>query len=184
MCPSYQLLGAAHRVTPIRGLGTHHVLDVDGERLQLDFRWAGQHEALVTLAGVTRKVYAAQDGHALFIHLDGRTWRVEAMQAFGDAAGDDAGAGARIQAPMPGVVLEVHVAVGDVVAETDVLALLESMKMQTEIKAPSAGVVTAIHVAVGESFERGAPLIEIEADAIGAAPASSSPQGSTAQTPA
>ena len=83
-----------------------------------------------------------------------------------------------------GVVLEVHVAVGDVVAETDMLALLESMKMQTEIKAPSAGVVTAIHVAVGESFERGAPLIEIEADAVGAGPANSSPKGSAAQTPA
>ena len=172
MPPSYQVQGEAHALTPIRRQGAHHLLDVDGVRMHLELHWTGRHEALLTLGGKSRKIYAAQDGHTLFIHLDGRTWRIEAIDAFGRAADDDEATGGRIQAPMPGVMLQVHVAVGDEVAETDVLALLESMKMQTEVKAPRAGVVTAVHVAVGESFERGAALI-----VIGPAPSAASQTG-------
>lgn len=163
MQPTYQVQGRACALTPIRRQGASHVLDVDGVRMNLELRWIGPHEAMLTMQGKSRTVYAAQDGGTLFIHLDGRTWRIEAVDAFGGADEDRDGSGGRIQAPMPGVMVEVHVAVGDAVAETDVLALVESMKMQTEIKALRAGVVTAIHVAAGESFERGAPLIEVGA---------------------
>ena len=45
------------------------------------------------------------------------------------------------------------------------LALIDSMKMQTEVTAPLAGTVTAVHVAPGASFERGATLIELERSA-------------------
>ena len=63
---------------------------------------------------------------------------------------------------MPGVAVEIEVEVGDQVAANQRLALIESMKMQTEITAPVPGVVTAVRVAPGESFERGAVLIEVE----------------------
>ncbi|MYG14413.1 MAG: acetyl-CoA carboxylase biotin carboxyl carrier protein subunit, partial [Gammaproteobacteria bacterium] len=71
----------------------------------------------------------------------------------------------QVRAPMPGVVIEIDVQAGDGVAENQRLALIESMKMQTEITAPSAGTVTAVHVAPGASFERGATLIELERSA-------------------
>ena len=72
------------------------------------------------------------------------------------------GADGGIRAPMPGVAVEIEVSVGDQVEANQRLALIESMKMQTEIKAPVAGTVRAVRVAPGDSFERGAVLIEVE----------------------
>jgi biotin carboxyl carrier protein len=44
-------------------------------------------------------------------------------------------------------VWQVHVAVGDVVSEGDVLLILESMKMEIPVEAPCSGVVSAVNVA-------------------------------------
>ena len=56
------------------------------------------------------------------------------------------------------------VGTGDVVAEGEVLAVIERMKMQTEIKAPRAGVVDRVPVAVGDSFDQGAALVVLRAE--------------------
>jgi biotin carboxyl carrier protein len=53
------------------------------------------------------------------------------------------------------------VAPGDEVAAGQVVAVIESMKMQTEIKAPRDGVVERVPVSVGESFGQGAPLVAL-----------------------
>jgi biotin carboxyl carrier protein len=62
----------------------------------------------------------------------------------------------------PGLVREVHVSVGDAVAEQQELFTLESMKMFQPILAPTAGQVTAIHVAVDDFVNPGTPLATIE----------------------
>lgn len=69
----------------------------------------------------------------------------------------------RIKPPMPGKVVEVPVKVGDVVAEGDVIVVLEAMKMQNDLKSPIAGTVTKIHVAEGTNVEATTILVEIEA---------------------
>jgi biotin carboxyl carrier protein len=68
-------------------------------------------------------------------------------------------------APMPGVLVALSVAAGDEVTEGQVLAVIESMKMQTEIKAPRDGVVERAPLTVGESFGQGAPLVVLVAEA-------------------
>ena len=66
---------------------------------------------------------------------------------------------------MPGVVVSLLVAEGDVVEEGQALLVLEAMKMQNEIAAPTAGEVRLIHVAEGEAVSAGAKLVELEAPA-------------------
>ena len=63
---------------------------------------------------------------------------------------------------MPGVVVSLLVAEGDVVEEGQALLVLEAMKMQNEIAAPTAGEVRHIHVAEGEAVSAGAKLVELE----------------------
>jgi propionyl-CoA carboxylase alpha chain len=65
-------------------------------------------------------------------------------------------------APMPGVVRQVCVAVGDTVAKGDVLLVLEAMKMETPIRAPGAGRVTELRAGAGDQVEAGALLAVIE----------------------
>ena len=71
------------------------------------------------------------------------------------------GAGAAVNAPMPGTILKVNVTQGQKVAEGAVLCVLEAMKMENEILAPKAGTVTQVLAAKGATVDTGAPLVVI-----------------------
>ncbi len=66
-----------------------------------------------------------------------------------------------IKAPMPGLVLEVSVKIGDTIAKGDSVCILEAMKMENVIKAMGEGVVKAIHVEKGAAVDKGQLMIEI-----------------------
>jgi pyruvate dehydrogenase E2 component (dihydrolipoamide acetyltransferase) len=59
-------------------------------------------------------------------------------------------------------VIEVLVAVGDVVSEDDPLVVLESDKATMEIPAPADGTVTGVLVKVGDAVSEGTPIITLE----------------------
>ncbi len=67
-----------------------------------------------------------------------------------------------IKAPMPGLVIEVAVEVGQTVAKGDKVLILEAMKMENVIKAAGDGIVKAIHTTKGQPVEKGQLLIEME----------------------
>jgi acetyl/propionyl-CoA carboxylase alpha subunit len=88
---------------------------------------------------------------------------------------DVAPLGGTIGAPMPGRIVRIHAAVGNLVDANDPLLVLEAMKMEHVIGAPSAGRISRVLVAVGDQVSRGEPLAELEAD--GAAAAGSDAKG-------
>jgi biotin carboxyl carrier protein len=67
----------------------------------------------------------------------------------------------RVDAPMPGKVVRVLVAVGDTVAEGQGLVVVEAMKMENELKSPKAGVVKELHAQEGQAVESGAKLVVV-----------------------
>ncbi len=71
------------------------------------------------------------------------------------------GAGSAVTSPLPGVILEVSVKVGDTVKRGDKVMVLEAMKMENVIEATADGTVTAIKVDKGDSVLEGAPLVII-----------------------
>ena len=72
-----------------------------------------------------------------------------------------AGSGKAVTAPLPGVIIEVCVKVGDAVKAGDQVAVLEAMKMENAIEATCDGTVTAISVNKGDSVLEGAPIVTI-----------------------
>ena len=66
-----------------------------------------------------------------------------------------------IKAPMPGVVVDVVVTLGQEVEQDDIVVILESMKMQNEFKTPRAGKVHTLRVAPGDKVEQGSVMLTI-----------------------
>jgi pyruvate carboxylase subunit B len=62
---------------------------------------------------------------------------------------------------MPGLVVRIHVAVGDAVVAGQGLVAMEAMKMENELKAAGAGTVRAILVEPGQAVEKGTVLVEL-----------------------
>ncbi|MTG97511.1 MULTISPECIES: acetyl-CoA carboxylase biotin carboxyl carrier protein subunit [Myroides] len=67
-----------------------------------------------------------------------------------------------IKAPMPGLILDIVVAVGQEVQENDNLLILEAMKMENNLTSPRAGKIKAINVSKGATVDKGLVLIEFE----------------------
>jgi biotin carboxyl carrier protein len=67
-----------------------------------------------------------------------------------------------IKAPMPGLILEINVSVGQEVKENDPLLILEAMKMENSFLSPRDGVIKSIAVEKGNAVDKGQLLIEFE----------------------
>jgi acetyl-CoA carboxylase biotin carboxyl carrier protein len=68
---------------------------------------------------------------------------------------------ATVDAHITGTVWTIEVAVGDAVEEGDVVAILESMKMEMPVEAEASGVVAEILCATGQPVEEGHPLVRL-----------------------
>ena len=66
---------------------------------------------------------------------------------------------ANVEAHITGTVWKVEVAVGDTVAEGDIVAILESMKMEMPVEAEDDGTVKEILVEEGQAVQEGDPLV-------------------------
>ncbi len=75
---------------------------------------------------------------------------------------DDAGRAGSTVAPMPGSILRVLVAVGDLVTAGQPLLAMEAMKMEHQVVSPTAGAVAEVFVTAGQQVDSGQPLVRIE----------------------
>jgi biotin carboxyl carrier protein len=67
-----------------------------------------------------------------------------------------------MKAPMPGLVLDIKVATGDVIKKGDAVVVLEAMKMENNLKSPGDGTVKKVSVNKGQAVEKNQVLIEFE----------------------
>ncbi len=113
---------------------------------------------------------APGDVRELTVEVDGQSYSVRVIGA-GVAAGGGAALAAAgapvvregtVTAPMQGLIIRVAVAVGDIVADGDVVAVLEAMKMQNDLPATRAGTVSAVHVNEGDVVGPRDPIVQID----------------------
>ena len=72
--------------------------------------------------------------------------------------------GSNLVAPLPGIVSDIRVVVGDRVGRGDTGLQIEAMKLIHALAFPAAGTVTAVYCAVGDVVTSGAILVEIAAE--------------------
>ena len=116
----------------------------------VDVEWVGRR----------RTYQVSRVGDDLFLTGTGGTAKMVVIPRF-VLPGADVPTGALV-APMPGVVIEVRVSVGDSVSVGQTLVVLEAMKMEHHIKAGISGVASEVHVETGQQLESGTLLLVIE----------------------
>ena len=67
-----------------------------------------------------------------------------------------------LKAPMPGLIVDVKVQVGDIVKKGDIILILEAMKMENVLKAVGDGKVKTVKVTPKQNVEKNQILIEFE----------------------
>ena len=72
-----------------------------------------------------------------------------------------AGSGTPVPAPMPGNIVSINVKVGDAVADGQVVAVMEAMKMNVDVVAPCAGTVQQIIADKGAVVATDDPIMTI-----------------------
>lgn len=120
----------------------------------------------VLVDGEPSTAYVSRRGAGFEVTVGGRRFTVESAVGRSKRRGPVGGLEdppGTITAPLGGIVIEVHVKVGDTIAAGQPLMVIEAMKMQNEIQAPHDGTVTAVHFDKGDRVDaKGDLLIEYE----------------------
>jgi biotin carboxyl carrier protein len=145
----------------------HHV-SVDGEIYLIDFTQVGDQQVyslLVNGMSVDSNVYPNEDVWQVIFQgnlfsatvEDEREKRLRAALGGRVAAHEDF----HLKAPMPGMVISVPVQEGQMINKGDVLAVLESMKMQNELRSPRDGKVTRLRIKPGDRVEHKETMLSV-----------------------
>src|SRR5712671_5667579 len=147
--------GEAYKLGVSRCRPVRYHVDLDGRSVEVDVDRAGRFEIRLAVGGQTFDVLSVAQGPDYLVEVDGTVHRI---------SGGEAGL---VRAPAPAMVVAISVAAGDEVAEGDVVAVVESMKLETSLRAPASGRVAEVFADVNTQVESGAKLLRIEPAAEG-----------------
>jgi biotin carboxyl carrier protein len=124
-----------------------------------------------SVAGLADRPGATRGGQRFEVVVDGWRFEVEVEPADQAELRDRARRAAsehqahvrlEVRAQIPGRVVSVLVAEGDVVEAGQPLLSVEAMKMENEVRAPRPGTIGRVAVSAGERVELGDELVVIE----------------------
>ena len=119
--------------------------------------------ARLQIDGVASRARYSRQANTVWLSAQHRTHRFEDV-TLAPAAAAAPGADGRILATSDGRLLDVKVAVGDVVEAGQTMAVLEAMKMEFQLTTPVPGKVTAVDAAAGDQVANRQLLVSIDVD--------------------
>jgi len=147
------------------------IVEIDGVRREIDCQNAGHRDYLSMI--IDRKSHFVEsaaikvDEGKYYTVINGRRFDVDVLDERLVAARQIGAAVIQtgmhtVTSPMPGLILDVRVAVGDRVKAGTPVIIMEAMKMQNELVCEVDGIVRGISVQKNDAVESQATLIEIE----------------------
>src|SRR5919109_86484 len=128
----------------------HYRIDVGGTRIEAQLERISEHESRIAFGGRSYRTVTALQDADLLVEVNGVPHRISRDE------------GGLVRSQAPSVVVAIPVAVGDEVRAGDVVAVTESMKMETSLTAPVGGRVRQVLVAPNVHVAAGRPLVQIE----------------------
>ncbi len=112
-----------------------------------------------------RNAFVSKSQTSVFVSVEGEHYEfkiVDEEEEYLASAGNANQKIEKIFAPMPGSVVKILVAEGDIVEAKQAVIVVEAMKMETTLLSGIAGKITKIDVKVGEQVSTDSPIIIIE----------------------
>jgi 3-methylcrotonyl-CoA carboxylase alpha subunit len=163
---TFDIGGEPHAIWLSRSPEGYRLALGEGGGAAVSFSSIGGGQGHLIVDGSSERIVYVVEGDTVHIHLGGRSYAVRYVDPLVALAAEADAAGHHIaRAPMPGVVVSVKAVVGERVVAGTVVAVIESMKLETAIRAAQDGIVEKIHVTAGESFDRDAALVTLSREA-------------------
>ncbi len=142
--------GQSYRFTVSKLGPGRYRLGMDGTEIELGVERLNLHERRIELTGAVHRTLVSAQGVDLLVEVDGVPHRI---------MGEDGGI---VRTLAPAVVVSIPVAAGDEVEAGDVVAVLESMKMENSLTASFRGRVREVLVGPNTHVDAQAPLLRLE----------------------
>jgi len=142
----------AYRLRVSRSRYARYRVELDGTTVDVDVERPSQFERMLRIGHRAFAVLSVTQGPDYLVEVDGAVHRM---------SGGEAGL---VRAPASAMVVAIPVKAGDQVAEGDVVAVVESMKLETALHAPVPGRVAEVLADVNTQVESSAKLVRIEPD--------------------
>ena len=134
------------------------LLEVDGARIEATVEELTEHERRLSFGDRSHRTVTALQDADLLVEVDGVPHRISRDE------------GGLIRSHSPGVVVAIPVSAGDEVQPGDVVAVTESMKMESSLTATVHGRVREVLVSANAQVPAGKPLLQIDRSRTGRAP--------------
>lgn len=142
-------------------------LEIEGKEYTVNINEFGPNEAVITVNDKTYKVGLKDLGEQIAVEnvrlntpavsSQGPAVSAPAAESSGTASGS-----AQVLAPLPGLIVNVLVKVGDQVKEGQKIMVMEAMKMENDINSGINGTVKTLNVKTGDNISEGDILAVIE----------------------
>ena len=154
----------------IPAAGITERLNINGKDISIDSCWLrGDNAVSIIIDGKTHVAEFDPLDEQCRIKIDGLDFVTSVKDERSDAIMRIIGNGSKkkdsdnnIKAPMPGLIVKLSVAEGDLVKKGDSVIIIEAMKMENEIRTQTSGVIDKIHVEPDQTVDKGALLLSIK----------------------
>lgn len=117
---------------------------------------------MIQLGEQKADIQMAVKGETAYIHAFGRTFTLGIVDPVEQASQESGNGSDNAKAPMPGMVVDIHVAEGENVTKGEALITIESMKILTVITAPRDGEVSMVNFKQGKTFNKNDVLVTLK----------------------
>lgn len=132
----------------------------------IEVSWRSEHVLNIEVQGKKHRACIAEQNGVFFISIGREKFQFQSVkpQSVSDPSisHQDQNTDGRIETPMPGKIIKLLVGLGDQVKRGQAVAILESMKMESEVTAFCEGNVRHIYVQAGDQVAYGTILMKIE----------------------